>query len=154
MKLSIPIDSVLGLVFALLGAGILAEAQTLAPMRGMIVGPGLFPALVGGAMAIFGVMLVIQGWRSRAVTILGEEEEQQPLVTWFAVGIGIVLAASIFVLPALGFLVGGTVLSIVIIILSGGRWLSALIFSPIAAATIYYTFTLALRVPLPRGLLG
>src|SRR5690554_2742226 len=122
MKLSIPIDSVLGLVFALLGAGILAEAQTLAPMRGMIVGPGLFPALVGGAMAIFGVMLVIQGWRSRAVTILGEEEEeQQPLVTWFAVGIGIVLAASIFVLPALGFLVGGTVLSIVIIILSGGR---------------------------------
>lgn len=153
MKLSIPIDSVLGLVFALLGAGILAEAQTLAPMRGMIVGPGLFPALVGGAMAMFGVVLAIQGWRSRAVAIVGEDE-QQPLVTWFAVGIVIVLAASIFVLPILGFLVGGTVLSIVIIFLSGGRWLSALIFSPIAAAAIYFTFTLALRVPLPRGLLG
>lgn len=152
MKLSIPIDSVLGLVFALLGAGILAEAQTLAPMRGMIVGPGLFPSLVGGGMAIFGAVLALQGWRARAMTVLGEEE--QPLVTWFAVAIVTVLAASIFVLPVVGFLVGGTILSVVIILLSGGGWLSAVIFSPIAAATIYYTFTLALRVPLPRGLLG
>ena len=38
--------------------------------------------------------------------------------------------------------------------MSGGRWLSAIIFSPIATYAIYAMFTYGFRVPLPRGLLG
>lgn len=150
MKRSIPIDSILGLLFALLGAGIFAHARTLPTFRGMVVGPDLFPSIVGIAMALFGAILIIQGWRTRAIP----EDDNGPLVTWFAVGVVLALTASIFLFPILGFLLGGTLLSIVIVLMSGGRWLSALIFSPIAAATIYYIFTMALRVPLPRGLLG
>ena len=97
-----------------------------------------------------GIALTIQGWLVRDEP----EEDAPPLVTWFAVGIVAAIAAVIFAMPYLGFLVAGTIFSVVIVLLSKGGWLSALIFSPIATATIYYLFTWAMRVPLPRGLLG
>lgn len=150
MKRSIPMDSVLGLLFALAGAAILQQALNMHPLPGMNVGPGLFPSIVGGAMALMGVALTIQGWVVRDVP----EEDAPPLVTWFAIGIVAAIAAVIFVMPYLGFLVAGTIFSVVIVLLSRGGWLPALIFSPIATATIYYLFTWAMRVPLPRGLLG
>ena len=150
MKRSIPMDSVLGLLFALGGAAILQQALNLHPLPGMNVGPGLFPSIVGGAMALMGIALTVQGWLVRDEP----EEEAPPLVTWFAVGIVVAIAVVIFAMPYLGFLVAGTIFSVVIVLLSKGGWLSALIFSPIATATIYYLFTVALRVPLPRGLLG
>ena len=71
-----------------------------------------------------------------------------------AVGVVVAIAVVIFAMPYLGFLVAGTIFSFVIVLLSRGGWRSALIFSPIATATIYYLFTWAMRVPLPRGLLG
>jgi putative tricarboxylic transport membrane protein len=57
-------------------------------------------------------------------------------------------------MPYLGFLVAGTLFSVGVVLLSGGKWLSAVIFSPIATTTIYFVFTAAMRVPLPRGILG
>ncbi len=150
MKRSIPMDSVLGLLFALGGAAILAHALTLPALPGMAVGPGLFPAIVGVGMAVMGAALVVQGWLTRDVP----EDDAPPLVTVFAIGIVAVIAAAVVVMPWLGFLVAGTLFSVVVVLMSGGRWLPALIFSPIATAAIYFLFTMALRVPLPRGLLG
>jgi putative tricarboxylic transport membrane protein len=143
-------DSVLGILFALAGAAILQQALTLQALPGMNVGPGLFPSIVGGGMALMGVALAIQGWIVRDEP----EEEAPPLVTWFAVGIVVAIAIAIVAMPWLGFLVAGTIFSVAVVLLSRGGWLPALIFSPIATATIYYLFTAALRVPLPRGLLG
>ena len=60
-------DSVLGLLFALAGAAILQQALNMHPLPGMNVGPGLFPSIVGGAMALMGVALTIQGWLVRDV---------------------------------------------------------------------------------------
>ena len=116
----------------------------------MNVGPGLFPSIVGGGMALMGIALTVQGWLVRDEP----EEDAPPLVTWFAVGIVVAIAVVIFAMPYLGFLVAGTIFSFVIVLISRGGWLPALIFSPIATATIYYLFTWALCVPLPRGLLG
>jgi putative tricarboxylic transport membrane protein len=152
MTRAIPTDSILGLCFALGGAAIFAHALTLAPLPGMNVGPGLFPAIVGAGMALMGAALTIQGWLMRHAA--GEEEDAPPLVTWFAVGIVVATAGVTAAMPYLGFLIAGTLYAVVIVLMSGGRWPAALIFSPIATATIYYLFTLALRVPLPRGLLG
>lgn len=151
MTRAIPTDSILGLCFALGGAAIFAHALTLTPLPGMTVGPGLFPAIVGAGMALMGAALTIQGWLMRHAAA---EADAPPLVTWFAVGIVAATAGVTAAMPYLGFLVAGAIYAAVIVLMSGGRWLAALIFSPIATASIYFLFTLALRVPLPRGLLG
>lgn len=150
MRQSFPLDSALGVIFALGGAAILQQALTMQSLPGMNVGPGLFPSIVGAGMAIMGVALAIQGWLVRDTP----EDEAQPLVTWFAIATVVALAATILAMPYLGFLVAGTLFAAGIVLLSGGKWLSAVIFSPIAAATIYFTFTAIMRVPLPRGILG
>ncbi|ODT66872.1 MAG: hypothetical protein ABS75_25130 [Pelagibacterium sp. SCN 63-23] len=143
-------DSALGVVFALGGAAILQQALTLPSLPGMNVGPGLFPSIVGTAIALLGIALAIQGWLTRDEP----EEESPPLLTWFAVGIVVATIGVILLMPVLGFLVAGTLFSVVIVLMSGGGWLSALIFSPIATAVIYFLFTAVLRVPLPHGFLG
>lgn len=150
MRQTFPLDSALGVVFALGGAAILQQALTMQALPGMNVGPGLFPSIVGAGMAIMGVALAIQGWIVRDTP----EDEVPPLVTWFAVGIVVALAATILAMPYLGFLIAGTLFSIAVVLMSGGKWLSAIIFSPIATAGIYYLFMSGFRVPLPRGLLG
>lgn len=150
MRQSFPMDSALGVVFALGGAAILQQALTMQALPGMNVGPGLFPSIVGAGMAIMGVALTIQGWMVRDTP----EDEAQPLVTWFALAIVAALVATIFAMPFLGFLITGTIFSVVIVLMSGGKWLSAIIFSPIASASIYFLFMSGFRVPLPRGILG
>jgi putative tricarboxylic transport membrane protein len=144
------LDSALGVVFALGGAAILQQALTMQTLPGMNVGPGLFPSIVGAGMAIMGVALTIQGWVVRDTP----EDEAPPLVTWFAIGVVASLVAVILAMPYLGFLVAGTLFSVGVVLLSGGKWLSAVIFSPIATTTIYFVFTAAMRVPLPSGILG
>ncbi|MDP2779125.1 tripartite tricarboxylate transporter TctB family protein [Devosia sp.] len=143
-------DSVLGVIFALGGAAILQQALNLHPLPGMSVGPGLFPSIVGGAMGLLGVVLAVQGW----LVPDDPEDEAPPLVTWFAAGIVASLIALIFATPVLGFLVAGTIFAFVVVMISKGGWLAALIFSPIATGAVYFLFTLVLRVSLPRGLLG
>lgn len=150
MKRTVPIDSALGVLFALGGMAILQQALGMHSLPGMSVGPGLFPSIVGGAMALMGVALAVQGW----LVPDDPEEDVPPLVTWFAVWIVAAIAVTILVLPFLGFLVAGTLFAIAIVLLSRGGWLAAVIFSPIATAVIYFLFTAAMRVPLPRGLLG
>lgn len=150
MRQSFPMDSALGVIFALGGAAILQQALTMSTLPGMNVGPGLFPSIVGAGMAIMGVALAIQGWMVRDTP----EDEAPPLVTWFAIGVVAALVAVILAMPYLGFLIAGTLFAAGIVMLSGGRWLSALIFSPIASSLIYFTFTAVMRVPLPRGILG
>lgn len=143
-------DCALGVVFALGGAAILQQALTMHALPGMNVGPGLFPSIVGFGMAIMGVALTIQGWLVRDAL----EDDAPPFVTLFAVGIIAAFAGAILIMPHAGFLIAGTIFSIVVVLMSGGKWLSALIFSPIAASAIYFTFTAIMRVPLPRGILG
>lgn len=150
MKQTIPMDSALGVIFALGGAAILQQALTMHTLPGMNVGPGLFPSIVGSGMAIMGVALTIQGWIVRDTP----EDDAPPLVTWFAVGIVAALVATILLMPHLGFFITSTLFAAAVVLMSGGRWLSAIIFSPIATGIVYFVFMSGFRVPLPRGILG
>ncbi len=163
MKPANPADLVLGIVFAAGGTAIAVSASGYASLPGMIVGPGLFPIITGVAMAVFGAVLAFHGWLSPApVDVLLIEDAaaqaepivKRPLFTGFAVGIVAAVAVATALMPALGFLVTGVLFSIAVVLLSGGRWPSAVIFSPIATAAIYALFVYGFRVPLPRGLLG
>lgn len=164
-------DAVLGAAFAALGIGVIVQAQGLGSISGLPVGPGLFPTITGAAMVIFGLVLAGQGWFAPAGELIGAAEETtQPadtpedpletapsrswLDTWFNPLLLLAVLATIPLIPALGFLVAGTVFTAVIVVLCGGSLLRAVIFSPVATITVYALFFYGLRVPLPRGLLG
>jgi putative tricarboxylic transport membrane protein len=159
-------DVVLGAAFALLGIGVIVGAQSLTSIGGLPVGPGLFPTVTGAAMLIFGAVLVGQGWFAPTGELIGVPDEVAELAEdpnppqrswldiWFIPLLLIAVAATIPLIPALGFLIAGTVFTAVIVVLCGGSLLRAVIFSPLATVFVYALFFYGLRVPLPRGLLG
>ncbi|QQR38501.1 tripartite tricarboxylate transporter TctB family protein [Devosia rhizoryzae] len=158
-------DIAIGGVFALGGLLVLSQALAIHSMPGLPVGPGLFPTITGGAMAFFGLVLVVQGWLmapDEEVSLLPEEASGEDAVLFaapsffspFVLGILGSVLASILVMPVLGFLVTGVLFVFAVVLLSGGKLLTAVIFSPIAAFAIYAIFAYGFRVPLPRGILG
>ena len=158
-------DIALGGVFTLGGLFVLSQALAIHSMPGLPVGPGLFPTITGGAMAFFGLVLVVQGWLlapDEDVPLLPEEASGEDAVLFappkffspFVLGILASVLASILVMPYLGFLLTGVLFVFAIVLLSGGKLRAALVFSPIAAFAIYAIFVYGFRVPLPRGLVG
>ena len=158
-------DIALGGVFTLGGLLVLSQALAIHSMPGLPVGPGLFPTITGGAMAFFGLVLVVQGWLvapDEDVPLLPDEASGEQAALYarpkffspFVLGVLASTAASIFLTPVLGFLITGVLFVFAIVLLSGGKLRSALIFSPIAAFAIYAIFVYGFRVPLPRGILG
>lgn len=159
-------DFTLGIVFAAAGLFILAQAMDIRQVPGMPVGPGLFPKVTGAAMALFGFVLLLQGWLARpeqdaALAPEGESQQtgQQPRTGFWArvPFIPALLAAIALTVPlmqSLGFLVTGVLLTAFLVLLGGGSWKSAAVFSPIMTLAVYGLFYHGLRVPLPHGILG
>lgn len=158
-------DIAIGGVFALGGLFVLSQALAIHSMPGLPVGPGLFPTITGGAMTFFGLVLVAQGWLlapEEDVPLLPDEAAGEDAVLYaapkffspFVLGILGSILASILLMPVLGFLITGVLFTFGVVLLSGGKLRSALIFSPIAAVAIYAMFAYGFRVPLPRGILG
>lgn len=158
-------DSALGVAFAVGGALVFGQAMGIKSMPGLPVGPGLFPAITGAAMVAFGLVLAAQGWfaaRVRDTPLLPKEQSAETAASHerrsyfgpFVVGILAAIAASTLLMPVLGFLITGALFVFAVVLLSGGRLISAFVFSPIASAAIYAMFAFGFRVPLPRGLLG
>jgi putative tricarboxylic transport membrane protein len=156
-------DLALGLIFALSGAFILSQALAIRGMPGMPVGPGLFPTITGIGMMVFGALLAFQAWfapASEANVVVPEADAPQALDTQssllnpFSLGILACVVASIVLIPILGFLIAGTLVTFAVVLLGRGRLLTALIFAPVATGLIYAAFVYGFRVPLPHGLLG
>ncbi len=155
-------DMALGLVFLALGVLILIQAQGIRSVPGLPVGPGLFPTLTGGAIAVFAVVLVVQSWfvSEDDVTLIPEGAEaadgSEPsgLFTPFVFGILGATLAALLVMPLIGFLATALLYTFTIVLLGGGRLRAALVFSPIVSLTIYALFAFGFRVPLPQGIWG
>lgn len=158
-------DMAIGGVFAVGGLVVLSQALAIQSMPGLPVGPGLFPTITGAAMALFGLVLVVQSWLTapeEETSLLPEEASGETAALYaapkffspFVLGILGCVLASIFLIPTLGFLLTGLLFVFAIVLLSGGKLLTALIFSPIATIFIYAVFAYGFRVPLPRGILG
>lgn len=125
-------DVVLGGAFAVLGIGVIVGSQNLTSISGLPVGPGLFPTVTGAAMLIFGIVLVGQGWLAPAGELIGVPDEVAELAEdpnppkrswldfWFIPLLLIAVAATIPLIPALGFLIAGTIFTAVIVVLCGG----------------------------------
>lgn len=148
-------DVLIGVAFALAGGFVAIHSTSIRSIPGLPVGPGLFPAVTGIAMAVFGLVLAVQGWFSREVPPPKAAHAPAGLLDRLFIPILLVsLGLVILVMPWLGFIITGTLFAVLVVLLCGGGWIGALLFSPAATVVIYMVFVHALRVPLPRGLLG
>ncbi|MBO6637883.1 MAG: tripartite tricarboxylate transporter TctB family protein [Roseitalea sp.] len=157
-------DIVIGVAFAALGAAIIVAASRFRAIPGMAVGSGLFPTMTGGAMILFGLVMVIGAARVARRPVpekaagTGQtpdaddpSERKRRLFDGYAIALIVALLVLIAAMPVTGFLVSGFVFAVFAVRLGGGRWAGAIVFSAIATFCIYFVFMHGLRVPLPPG---
>ena len=146
-------DTASGLLVLLIGLTVAACAQTFPPMPGQNVGPSLFPTLVGGGLALLGLMLVFGGRRQHGTALVAVEAWiYRPRMVRNG---ALVVADLIFyalVVDALGFFLTAILFLSVLWLAFGARrrWIA-----PLAVAvtlTLHYGFYSLLHVPLPWGL--
>ncbi|WP_366654864.1 tripartite tricarboxylate transporter TctB family protein [Fodinicurvata sp. EGI_FJ10296] len=151
-------DAVIGVIVLLFGSAVALYAQTFPILAGMPVGPGLFPSIIGGGMAICGIVLigraVLDHRQGRGAPMLVLADWAREPLGWFrAVA---VLASLLFYIAASQWLGFHITAAIVV-----GGMLAAFKVNPIAvvpagivaALVIHYIFYSLLRVPLPWGIL-
>jgi len=163
-------DALLGAMFFALGLIVLISAHGFQDLPGMPVGPGLFPKIVGASMAFFGAALAVQAWlapKSIDNTLIPVAAEELPELEavapdntddrWlppFTPSLLAAIVVTILVMPTLGFVITGVLLTAFLVWLGGGSIRTGVIFAIAATGLVYVSFVHGLRVPLPVGLLG
>jgi hypothetical protein len=142
-------DHVAGGAIVVVGALVLAVSGDLPFGTLASPGAGMLPTLVVTLMMAFGLILLAQARRS------------QPLaeVDWadlpHALRVVVVAAAAVALYMPLGFALTIPLLLVTLTVLVERRpVLPALAFSIGATVAVYVLFTVLLRAPLPRGLMG
>ncbi len=148
-------NAVFGAVLLAFSAAMTAYTRTFPEMPGQDYGPALFPVLIGVAFAICGVLLVVQGIRSR---------HHEP---WFSPGewasdprrrlnFVLVVAALVLYITAsdyLGFVPTAFFILALLLFRFGASLLTSVSIAAAATLVIHTLFARFLLVPLPWGLL-
>lgn len=153
-------DVATGSVFTILGLIVLYISSGLKAMPGMAVGPGFFPQLTGGGLALFGAILTLQSL-FLPPPAHEQDEENEVLTsgpTWadrlFSPILLASLLALVLLMPVFGFLVSTSVFAVIVVLISGGAWPAALVFGPFITVLTWALFVYGLRVPLPVSMWG
>jgi putative tricarboxylic transport membrane protein len=110
-------------------------------------GAATFPRMVAGALAVFALLLLVQGGRS-------EESLPRGRALLRVVGVVVLLAIYAAVLEALGFMLATMLFLVGALLLAGMRRPLMLALMPVGVSlTLFYVFSVLLRVSLPRGVL-
>lgn len=119
-------------------------------------GPALFPRILATLFILFGLMVILNGWRAGRSKMPPTEEKAAGLkLNYFnPVLVVILIAAFIFLAPKLGFIITGTVILVILMMKLQVRPIKSLITSVVVTCFVYFMFATMLRVPLPRGILG
>jgi putative tricarboxylic transport membrane protein len=152
MKLN---DAILGALFFALGALVLFAVQGYPKIPGQPVGPALFPGLIATGLCVTGFILVVRGWRGRAV---------QPWVEWddwvrsprHIAALAVLIGGIVFYIVAaekLGFIPAGIVILAALLLALRVRPPRAIVVAAVATIVVHFVFYKLLRVPLPWGLL-
>lgn len=158
------LDLVISILFTLVGGYVLAGALQMKAMPGMAVGPGLFPSVTGAAMLLLGLVMLLQTWLKRNVlpsqeplydeSVIGDDEPETLIDRLYNPLLLLAILAVILLMPVLGFLITCTVFVVAMVLLGGGSWMQAVIFSVVMTGLTYALFVYGLRVPVPAGLWG
>ncbi len=142
-------DHVAGGIFVAAGVLVLAVSGDLPFGTLSSPGAGMLPTLVVALTMAFGLILVAQAPRSP--TLAEVDWTDLP----HAIRVIVVAAAAVTLYVPLGFGLTVPLLLFTLIFLVERRpLLPSLAFSIGATAAVYALFTMVLRTPLPRGLLG
>jgi putative tricarboxylic transport membrane protein len=147
-------DALSGLASLILGIAVIAYARSFPAMPGQAIGPALFPAIVGFALAVLGSIQAVSGLRKAAPWMEPDEWlRKRSAVLHFV----LVFAALLFYALAaerLGFFITGFIFLGVLWAAFGvpRKWIAPLALLVVLA--LHYAFYSVLRVPLPWGLLG
>jgi putative tricarboxylic transport membrane protein len=151
-------DRVTGLFLAALGGAAVYGGWLLPPVPGQIVGPNVFPMIIGFGLMLCGAMVAFgigQSFEEHAT--LQADEEPAPPMGWTRGLLALLppglLLFYVFAVDRLGFaLTAGAIVLASSLTLGARLWLAV----PLAIAApmaIDLMFSKLLRVPLPAGLL-
>ena len=141
-------ETVLGVLMLALGGYMLIETAMTPPLVARtVIGPGVFPGLIGTGVVLVGLRLLYEALVKRGVA------ESFPEVDWKAV---LIMAGAflvvVFVLEYLGWVISGTFLFLAGAYAFGSRrWLASLLLGLVLTLTTYFVFDYGLDLDLPTG---
>jgi len=148
-------EGLVGLGICALGIFAFIYSGTFPSLRNGLPGPGLFPRIVAGGMALIGAALAIQAGRlvllkHYSTHRLAPTLTSEMVVTW-ARGTAIPLAVVTYMLVVnvLGFLATMGTISLVLFLVLGTSVRTAVLGTAISTGAIYLLFARLLSVPLP-----
>ncbi|MGM0929981.1 MAG: tripartite tricarboxylate transporter TctB family protein [Actinomycetota bacterium] len=149
-----PADIIAGAVVGGVGVAytIVALQTPQASSSASVIGPAVFPTLLGVLLALGGAAVAIGGWRLRPAEAKTEPAQSGGLRLWVTI--------AIFGAYVLAFIPVGYLLSTVAFLMglatyfSPAKWKSNLIFAISFPLIVFVLFEYLLRVPLPQGLLA
>ncbi len=143
MFIRAPKDFWSGLMFLAFAAASLVTAQGYSMGRGGRMGPGYFPTLLGGVLALLGIILIV-----RSLAFHGEAVER---IQWRPL---VVLTACVILfgltIQSLGLVIALSVTTFVAAFAGrDARWKEAVLLSAGLTLLAVLIFVVALRLPLP-----
>jgi putative tricarboxylic transport membrane protein len=148
------IDVGLGAIVVALGIFVFLQSQQFDFYLEGIPGPGFFPTLLAGALAITGALLCLSGLVGSKDT---SEDFDPPSRAQAkrSLGVWIAMLVSVLLVPSAGFLIAMLVLvGILIFGLEGKRNLRGLAAVILIPLSCYLLFAELLQVQLPAGVFG
>jgi putative tricarboxylic transport membrane protein len=146
LQLSKKFDRAAAIVFILIGVVFVAESRRIADTAyGSVVGPDIFPMILGGVLALLGLRLLMETFRYPDQS----EKKERPDVKRFAV----ILAATILygaLLETLGYILS-TFLFLVVAFqtMERGSWGKTFLISGAFSVGVYGLFVMVLEGTLP-----
>jgi len=141
-------EALIGAGFALLGGLMLRVGLAMPALDHIEVGPGLFPAIVGGLMLAAGLGL---GVRALALAVPGPEGGLAPARPGLFLAYLLAPLAYLALTPWLGFVVTALAVVATLARLAGASHLRAAVLGLVMALVVHLLFAKVMRVPLPYG---
>ncbi|WP_085586345.1 tripartite tricarboxylate transporter TctB family protein [Thalassospira mesophila] len=146
-------DRLTGLIFAVLGCGVIFLAQQLPAVPGTTFGPNLMPTLIGVAMLGLSLKIMIAALRTTHhgpwFDISAWQGRTRGIISAIWTMTGVLVA--IYALPVIGFPLLGLVYTIGLMLLLQIRLVIALPVGLIVILGLQYVFAQILYVPLSAG---
>jgi hypothetical protein len=115
-------------------------------------GAGFYPTLVAVFACVVGLLAAAQAFLApRAAPAVVDADAGLPEARRRVFSTVLMLAASCFVLPWIGYIATAFVFVTIVLRALGSRWPAALVIGGVSAAVSFYLFAVLLDVPLPRG---
>ncbi|PKR49073.1 tripartite tricarboxylate transporter TctB family protein [Thalassospira marina] len=146
-------DRLTGLIFAVLGGGVIILAQQLPAVPGTTFGPNLMPTLIGIAMLVLALKILVTGFRAAnhgpIIDLSAWHGRTRGIIAAIWTMAGVLVA--IYALPVIGFPLLGLVYTIVLMLLMQIRPVIAVPVALFVILGLQYVFAQILYVPLSAG---